>query len=193
MKQTITLLLLLAASFAAQAQSKPVYGAAVWPQKFVTWTQTTVLTIRTVLPALEKAQDIEEFCPSYFQANQRSREICWLRIVGAIVKYESLFRPSTSFGGLGDEKMSVGLMSISPGDSEVAPSVELLKIAELNLQAGIEIMARLISEQGNLSGPEGARGAAGYWAPLRAPYNVGRFNLGQRDAIIKISSTYASY
>lgn len=196
MKQTIAILLVLAAGFAAQAdvqvQPSSVYAASVWKNN-PTWTQTTLLTVREHIASLEKARDIEDFCPGYANANPRSREICWLRVVGGIVRWESNFNASSAYYERLAEAYSVGLMSLSPGESEIAPTVEMLKIPELNLQAGITMLAKHVARDGYLSGPEGALGGAAYWAVLRAPYKVGGFSLGMREKIVQYTSQYLKY
>ncbi len=140
---------------------------------------------------LERARDVEVFCPGYGKASANQRASCWLLLVAAITKFESSFKPDTSFREP-DGNYSVGLLALSPGECPNAPTMQSLKSAIPNLICGTNKMANLIGRDGFIDGPDPRRGAARYWSTLRAPYKRwdptrNRYlNLGKRNLIVPL-------
>ena len=170
------------------------YTAAIWSQvgNSKPWTDAVVSAIRKQIASFELARDVEDFCPGYAKASVSSREICWLRLVGGVVRYESNFNPSDSFKEPSGD-VSVGLLALSPNECPNAPTVDALKDPVENLICGITIMARLIKADGFIDGPPSGRGASAYWSTLRAPYISGKYHLGKKDQIIPMTKIYLTY
>lgn len=181
------------------AQPKPPgkgrnYAAAVWSQVEGSskWTDAVMDLMGKLLPKLELAKDKEVFCPGYRKATQRQKEICWLRIVGGVARFESSFNPSESFKEP-DGHYSIGLMALSPGECPNAETIALLKIGSRNVACGIAKMANLIARDGWIEGPVGTRGAAAYWSVLRKPYVAHGYKLGKKHLIVPITSKFRQY
>lgn len=144
---------------------------------------------------LERARDVETFCPGYRQASAAQKHNCWLLLVAAIAKFESAFNPATSFREP-DGNYSVGLLALSPGECSNAPTMKALMSAVPNLVCGVGKMAALVGRHGYIDGPESGRGASRYWSTLRAPYRRwdptrNRYlNLGKRNLIIPLVRGY---
>jgi hypothetical protein len=170
------------------------YAAAPWAhvEGTVRWTDTVLDLIGRLLPKLEMAQDKEIFCPGYKKANATQREHCWLRVVGAVTKFESSFQPHDAFKEP-DGNWSVGLLALSPGECPNAPTLESLKNPTKNLACGFAKMANLIARDGWIDGPVGKRGAAAYWSVLRKPYTYQGYKLGKKDLILPITAKYRIY
>lgn len=169
-----------------------VYRAAPWSRvkNSRAWTNAALRVIRARMSDLERARDKEDFCPHYSTASRVQREVCWLRLVGALAKYESSFKPTTSFQEP-DGNWSVGLMALSPGECRsMGRTVEELQDAVGNLTCGINKLAGFIGRHGFINGPKSSRGAAAYWSTLREPYQYGKYKLGKRGKIIHITRTY---
>lgn len=156
------------------------------------WTNAVIKLIRRDFAKLNQARDKNEFCPGYVNATKTQKEICWLRIIGGIVKFESGFRPRLSFREA-NGTYSVGLMMLSAGECSNAPTMETLKDPVRNLTCGVGILSRLVAKDGFIGGPPSARGAAAYWSVLRPPYSAHGYKLGKRDKIIAISKTFKNH
>lgn len=151
------------------------------------WTNAVLAIVQARRFDFEQARDIETFCPGYLTATQAQRDICWLRIVGSIVEFESSFRPAARPFCEGDGVYSVGLMALSTGECPNAMTIPEMMDPVKNLTCGVERMARLIKRDHVIS--ENNLGASAYWSTLRKPYTArlpdGRvFNLGKRDKVI---------
>jgi hypothetical protein len=156
------------------------------------WTASTLNVIRSRRADLEKARDLEAFCPNYSTADTEHRELCWLRLVGALVQQESSFNPKAVFiEPFGSS--SIGLMMLSPGECANAATEELLKIATRNLECGVGKMADLIQRDSYIDGPDGQRGAGAYWSVLRAPYQSDGYDLGKKAVIQKATKQYLQF
>ena len=177
-----------------QSASTTNYNSAVWAKvkNSKTWTDAVIAGVDSKIASFERARDIEDFCPGYSKASKLSREVCWLRLVGGVVEFESSFNPTDSFKEP-DGDMSVGLLALSPNECANAPTEAALKDPVKNLVCGITIMARLIAADGFIDGPTSARGASKYWSTLRAPYISGKYHLGKKDQIIPITKLYSAY
>lgn len=170
------------------------YSAAIWAKipSSNLWTDMTLAMIRANLSTLELARDKEEFCPGYHQANDHQQQVCWLRLISALVSFESGFKPGDSFIEP-NGAASVGLMALSPKECRNYETIKLLKNPVLNLSCGVRTMLHLIERDRYIDGPNGQRGAAAYWSVLRTPYKVGTYRLGKQDQIASFTRKYRSY
>jgi hypothetical protein len=159
------------------------------------WANAVLGVVRARIRDLEKARDVETFCPGYRSASAAQKHNCWLLVVAAISKFESNFVPSSSFREP-DGNYSVGMMAMSPGECPNAPKLNDLKVAVPNLICGTNRMAMLIARDGYIDGPDPRRGAARYWSTLRKPYKRwdptrDRYlNLGKRNLILPLVKGY---
>lgn len=147
--------------------------------------------VRPHVEQLEKANDKEYFCPGYAHATDRQRESCWVSLVKAVATYESGLNPRLTFQEP-DGNTSVGLLMLSPGECNNADTVAALKNAHSNLNCGVGKMAHLVAKDGYISGPTANRGAARYWSVLRDSYTYGKYKLGKKKPIARITHQYLS-
>jgi hypothetical protein len=159
------------------------------------WTKAVRAVAAARLHELERASDKDEFCPGYAKASLNQRLNCWVEIVAAVSKFESNFKTDDSFREP-DGHYSVGLLALSTGECPNAETVDELSRAVPNLVCGTNRMARLISQDGYIDGPDGHRGAAGYWSTLRSPYREWDatrkryLKLGYKDQIMALIRNY---
>jgi hypothetical protein len=162
------------------------------------WTKAVLKVIDERIDDFEAAEDVDLFCPDYNSATHDQKRNCWLRMIGAMVKYESEFKTTDAFREP-DGKWSVGLMALSPSECKNAPDVSTLKDSVPNLICGVNKMADLIVHAKNIAGPKGHRGAAAYWSTLKTPYvyfdkSRGRnLSLGKGDLVKEITQDYKSF
>jgi len=197
-----------------QSNEEKLYKAALWAnvKDANYWTSLVVAAIRHELPRLEKAKDINEWCPAYWSASDHHKEVCWLRILGGLVKTESSFKPETKFYEADMKKYSVGMMALSPpNECRNYDTVELLQNPLLNLACGIGKFAGLIERDGVIYGKtivtnprtkkkeEKFLGPSAYWSTMRPPYKRKRFdgsccfNLGKMNEITAFTKQYRNY
>jgi hypothetical protein len=176
---------------------RPGLGAPAWgqaPERRV-WANAVLGVVRSRMSELDRARDVETFCPGYRASGPAQRQNCWLLLVAAITKFESSFKPATSFREP-DGNYSVGLLALSPGECPNAPTMNALKAAVPNLLCGVGKLASLVGRYGYIDGPANARGASRYWSTLRAPYKRwdptrNRYlNLGKRNLILPLVRGY---
>lgn len=182
------------------SDEQKLYAAALWAKvpEGNHWTSLVIAATREHLDKLETARDLNDWCPGYFQASEHQREVCWLRLFGGLVKFESNFKGGDKFhegGGV----WSIGLMALSPNECKGYETEELLKKPILNLRCGIGKFARLVERDGYIDGPERSRGAAAYWSTLRAPYTKprpngdGHYNLGKKNEIRVFTTVFRNF
>jgi hypothetical protein len=171
-----------------------VYSAAVWPDTAETrkWTQTALLEIQKNMSRLDEARDIQEFCPNYHSVDQQHKEICWLRIIGGVVKFESGFNASDTFKEA-NGTYSVGLLALSPHECDGASSLSALKNPISNLSCGIGMMAQLVADAGSIGGSGDTHGAAAYWSTLRLSHGSSGHPHGFRPLIATIAAQYRNF
>lgn len=172
------------------------YRSSVWPRSAANdyWTDLVVAEIRNNWDELNQARDIGKFCPGYRDASRQLQTVCWLRIIGGVVKFESNFKTNDTFFEKDFGYDSVGLFSLSRGECKQAPTDQLLGNPVLNLSCGVRIMARYIAKDDCIAGPEPKScGASKYWAVLNLPYQAGGLDLGHQEYIIKISTKYKDF
>ena len=170
------------------------HRAAVWSNISDSdkWTDVALVEIRAHLSEFETAKDVGEFCPGYASANEHSREICWLRLIGAVAKFESGFNPNDKFLEA-NGNWSIGLLALSAHECANAPTNEALRNPLKNLTCGIDMMASLIARDGFVAGPARARGAASYWSTLRPPYFSQRHHVGKKYGVMILTRRYLEY
>ena len=154
------------------------------------WDQAVLGVVRANITKFEKARDRDSWCPGYSTATDVQRLTCWVRLVSAMVKYESNFNQNAVFDETGMSQDSIGLLMMSPGECPNAPTAAKLKNGVENLKCGTARMATLISRDGYVTTPDNRKGAAAYWSVLRAPYTAYGLKLGKRNEIIAITRAY---
>jgi hypothetical protein len=162
------------------------------------WTRTVVEIVRARLREFEQARDVNEFCPGYADATLAQREVCWLRLVGGVVEFESSFRPDEPPFNEGHGVYSVGLLALSTGECPNAPTQKALMDPVQNLICGVNKMAFLIRRGHAIDNPAHS-GASAYWSTLRPPHKVWDpqrqrwLNLGKKDQIIARTRSYRKF
>lgn len=192
--------LFLTAGLAHAEAIDSFHQAALWAHIPHTeaWTQAVVRVIDHRLDEFEAARDKESFCPGYARASRAQREVCWLRLVGGIVEFESGFRPDEPPFNEGNGVYSVGLMALSTGECPNAPTRKALMNPVANLICGVNKMAALIGNAGAIATSEHG-GAAAYWSTLRPAHKVWDprlrryLHLGKRTEIMERTRGYRNY
>lgn len=178
----------------APSPPPPVYTgpATIWSHLAAgqAWDAAVLGVVRANITKFEKARDRDAWCPGYSTATDAQRLTCWVRLVSALVKYESNFNQNAVFDEPGMSQDSIGLMMMSPGECPNAPTAAKLKNGVENLKCGTARMAMLIARDGYVTSPDNKKGAAAYWSVLRAPYTAYGLKLGKRNEIIAITKTY---
>lgn len=169
-------------------------GAALWGhvKGSERWTDTTLSIFRNRQADFEQARDIENFCPDYHRASQGQKEACWLRLVSAVVLFESGFNPRATYREA-NGRYSIGLFSLSSGECREASSSSALKEPVANLKCGMRMMADLISRDDVIENAPPRRGAAAYWSVLRRPYGHGKRRHGKRERVIDLTKGYRAF
>lgn len=169
-------------------------GTPAWGNK-PAWNNVVLKVVNARFNEFNKAKDVEIFCPGYRRASKKAQMHCWVMLAAAISKFESAFKPESSFREP-DGNYSIGLLALSPGECPNASTHKSLQQAEANLVCGMNRMATLIGRHGNIDGPEHCRGASRYWSTLRAPYKrwdptrKRNLNLGKRNLILPLTKGY---
>jgi hypothetical protein len=182
----------------AKAEALKVLGPngdrvrALWDRKTIasSWSRLTLNEIHARRKAFEAARDIEDFCPGYNRSTVFQKDSCWLRIVSAMARYESGFRPHATYMEKSGQT-SVGLLMMNPDHCKGAGTVSLLQKAPANIKCALGRMSFLVARDRYLSGPPGAnKGAAAYWSVMRSPYRFENLFLGRRFQIIEFTRSY---
>jgi hypothetical protein len=177
------------------------HKASLWAKPAPTslaWTKVVIEVVDKRLRDFELAADKETFCPGYASATLAQRHICWLRVVGGIVEFESSFRPDEPPFHEGNGVYSVGLMALSTGECPNAPDTKGLMDPLKNLVCGVNKMAALIARYKAIDNAE-HKGASAYWSTLRPPYQKWDpvrqrwLNLGKQDKIIERSKLFNKF
>lgn len=167
---------------------------ALWDKKSIAsgWNELVLNEVHSRQDSFEAAQDLEEFCPGYSAASTYQKDSCWLRIVSAMARYESHFRPKETYTEKSGST-SVGLLMMNPDHCPGANTVELLQNAPANIKCAMARMSLLIARDRYLSGPTATRGASAYWSVLRAPYRFEALFLGRRNQILEFTRSYRGF
>lgn len=166
-------------------------SSIAWGTSRKQWSQTVRSIVKARFSEFHQAKDASYFCPQYASASRAEQENCFVAIVAAIAKFECNFRPEVSFKEP-NGRYSVGLLMLSPGECANASTKEKLKNPIQNLICGTNKMAQFISRDNIISGSPGNYGAAAYWSTLRKPYRSGKYRLGKKELIQKITRNYRS-
>jgi hypothetical protein len=160
------------------------------------WTRQAVESIQAHMTSLNRARDINEFCPGYTRSTTTESQhiACWIRILGGIMEKESGFRTNDSLIENSGEA-SVGLLAMSAGQCPNAPSSRALKNPVKNIDCAVNVMAYWIHRDGYISGPRN-QGAARNWSCLQKPHKVyvrsirKKVRVGFKQEIIRVASNY---
>lgn len=160
------------------------------------WTRQAVDSIRIHLASLDRARDVNDFCPGYRNSTTTESQhiACWIRIVGGIMEKESGFKTNDALIENSGEA-SVGLMAMSAGQCPNAPSSSALKNPLKNIECAVNVMARLVQRDGYISGPSW-QGAARNWSCLQTPHKVyvksirKTVRVGFKQDIIRVAASY---
>jgi hypothetical protein len=184
----------------AKAEAEALLGRdgsklrAAWDKRrgSAAWNSLVLREIHSRKEAFEAARDLEDFCPAYHSATDFEKDSCWLRIVSAMARFESGFRPGATY--LEDSgTTSVGLLMMNPAHCPGARTAAHLKNPAANIRCAMARMALLIARDRNLSGPVEERGAAAYWSVLRPPYRYKNLFLGRKPHIQEFTRTYRGF
>lgn len=129
--------------------------------------------ILDVVPA-----DSATFCPNYNKFNYNQRKEFWAFLMSAMVRFESNFKPETSYqesfkDSKGNYVVSRGLLQISIESGNAYgcgfKTSQDLHDPYQNLSCGIRILNRWLGRDGRMAGKVGDswRGGARYWSVLR--------------------------
>jgi|GEM_PF-6944441 len=179
----------------APADVEKFYPAMLWKKSSEKnfWTAQLLTSIRQDFEKLEKAYDIADYCPGYREASKFHQEVCWMRLMSGIMRYESGFSAKTEFLETDVGSLSIGLFSLSAGECELTAR-ELTEGAK-NIACGVKIFAELTAvAQGIDVQEKGQReGAAAYWSVLREAYEIHGYILGKRKEIQALTAKYLRF
>ncbi len=183
-----------------ESSLKHYHQGAIWKKipGSQSWTEAALEVVQNRREDFEQARDIETFCPGYVKATQAQRDICWLRLIGAIAEHESGLKPNPRPFCEGNGIYSVGLLALSTGECPNAMTMEELQDPAESLICALNRMAKLIKRDHYIEGKDKTSGASAYWSTLRTPYKAvlpdGRkFTLGKRDEVISRTKTFHKY
>lgn len=145
------------------------------------WTQYTYDAIYDVGESLldSRPTDIAKFCPNYDNLNDDGKAMFWIHLVSSMTRYESNFRPETSFQESfkdrhGDFVISRGLLQLSiesaRGYKCNLRNAQDLHDPQRNLECTVKILKRWVDDDNVISKrlTNGQwRGGARYWSVLR--------------------------
>ncbi len=123
-------------------------------------------------------KDYATYCPRYPQLTPDQRKQVWLRVISAMARYESGFRPTLTYresfyDSSGQRVVSSGLLQISIRSGNYYGcgfrSNRDLLVAEKNLSCGIRILNYWMNRDRRIAGHSGGgwKGGARYWSVLR--------------------------
>lgn len=174
----------IAAPKAPDFFGSPVWGRGTEKDK---WTRTVLSEVRANKKTLDKARDLETFCPGYRASSVKAQEMCWVIIMSAVSKKESDFIPGKAFREPNGE-YSVGLLAMSGHQCRNAPTIRALKNPTENLKCGTRHMVKMI-EAGRCISCKPGGGAN--WSVLRKPYRYYHSGLGKWLSLGKINEILA--
>jgi len=143
-----------------------------WPNQ--EWANEALATVRR--EGLDKlpVSDAKEFCPNGMSERN------WVHLMASIVKFESNFKPNTTFkenfksSASGDYVISTGLFQISLSSTRngykcVWSGQEDLKDPIKNIACSGKVLKKLVAQDGRIAGNVGGKWKAGarYWSVLR--------------------------
>lgn len=168
----------------AASVSSPVAFVASWDSRsdgaqWTAFTRAALVTDGKALLQVEPA-DAADYCPAYATLSGEEREAFWLGLLSAMARFESGFRPATSFPESFNDRngtpvISRGLLQLSQESAnsrlyncEIGEAEELHD-PRTNLTCGAKIMAALVTRDGTIGIQENGRwrGGSAYWSVLR--------------------------
>lgn len=122
------------------------------------------------------------YCDRFNEMNKEERIVFWTGLIAAMARYESSFRPSTTFkesfkNSKGERVISAGLLQASyesaRGYGFKDATTEKLKDPEYNLNVGVQILERWFGAHAHIATKVDGkwRGGAKYWSVLRPRTN----------------------
>lgn len=174
----------LPSAAAVAPSTSPLSFAADWDERpdGAQWTSFTRAALATDGRALLKAEptDAAAYCPAYATLNEEEREAFWLGLISSMARFESGFRPNTSFqesfnDRTGRPVVSRGLLQLSHESANSGlyrcgiQNSEELHDPRTNLTCAVKIMAALVSRDGTIGTRQNGRwrGGSAYWSVLR--------------------------
>lgn len=168
----------------ATATSSPVTFVADWDEQAdgAQWTAFTHAALATdgrALRAIEPT-DVAAYCPAYATLSGEERDAFWLSLLSSMARFESGFRPATSFQESfndrnGNPVISRGLLQLSQESANSSlyrcgiEDSEELHDPRTNLTCSVKIMTALVSRDRSIGTLVNGRwrGGSAYWSVLR--------------------------
>ncbi len=134
-----------------------------------TWTAAALAALESQGAPLVKLvpADIDDYCPAYGAAGDRSRKAFWVNLVASLSLHESTWNPAATGGG----GRWHGLLQIAPATARGygcrATDARALQNGARNVACGLRIMGVTVQRDGVISA--GMRGVAADWGPFHQP------------------------
>lgn len=168
----------------AAASSSPIAFVADWDDRAegAQWTAFTRAALATEGRALRMIEptDVAAYCPAYTTLSGEEREAFWLGLLSSMARFESDFRPTTSFqenfnDRTGKSVISRGLLQLSQESANSSlyrcgiEDSEELHDPRTNLNCAVKIMTALVSRDRTIGAQVDGRwrGGSAYWSVLR--------------------------
>lgn len=147
--------------------SEPSSSSFHFPDK--SWSEYALKEVKASKLLSVNPVDAKEFCPKGMNANN------WVHLLAAMTKYESNFKPSTTYkenfkNSRGEWVISTGLLQLSYESVRgygFNVTTEQLKDPKLNLTIGIKILERWVVQDKRIASGNPYRGGSRYWSVLR--------------------------
>lgn len=166
----------------ATSASSPTAFVADWDGRpdgaqWTAFTRQALATEGKALRAIEPA-DATAYCPAYTMLSGEEREAFWIGLLSAMARFESGFRPTTSYQESfsdrnGNSVISRGLLQLSQESANGyhcgIEDADELHEPRTNLTCGVKIMTALVSRDGTIGTEVNGRwrGGSAYWSVLR--------------------------
>ena len=181
MKYTV---LVIAMLITKTVTAEPVLSWETKDIKNREWTRITLAAVEKQFNKLDKAEDIEQFCPQYKTLDKEKKITVWGELISAMAFYESGWRTNVELTeiSLGTDQVtgmvvtSQGLLQLSYGDTKWATWCEFdweadkknvdnptILRAKNNLECGIAILANQVSKHKLIT----LSGKHAYWSVLK--------------------------
>lgn len=148
--------------------------------KNVQWSSMAIMAVADLGVNLLAAvpADVKEFCSAYPTLGPSKRAQFWAMLLSAMARYESGFKPNTSYtedfpDSSGVPVVSRGLLQISKESANGygcgITDAKQLHDVETNLRCGVRILNRWVPKDGRIAAiGKSNLGGARYWSVLRA-------------------------
>jgi len=148
------------------------------------WTKITLAAVEKNFNKLDKAEDMEQFCPQYKNLEKDKKIVVWGELISAMAFYESGWRTNVELTeiSLGTDSVtgmvvtSQGLLQLSYGDTQWATWCDFdweadkknvddptILRAKNNLECGIGILANQVNKHKLIT----LSGKHAYWSVLK--------------------------